>query len=412
MIWSRRLVACTLVLGLPGQFALSSAAARAFRLGVAPVGASLVANVKRGNEGRLATYAAPRWSVVPTPTATTTSQLHGVSCVAAAACVAVGDVGDPTAFQGTATTLAEHWNGSSWSLLRTPNPVGATKSTLNGVSCASRVVCTAVGWSGTDSVAGGLAERWNGHSWSVQTTPNPTPEGRTLADLLSVSCASATSCLAVGYYYIYGVAGWAFAERWDGVSWSVQAIPKPAGARDSVLASVSCTSATACIAVGNYETSSAFVGLAVRWNGAQWSIQATANPTGAIFSGVSCTSVTACTAVGERNSFTSTLAERWNGQRWSSQPTPSPNPTGDNNLVGVSCVSTSACTAVGSTGDHGTDGTLAERWNGLSWSVQDTPNPAPQNVLTGDACPTTTNCSAVGNKPDGVLSLPLAERYS
>jgi hypothetical protein len=43
-----------------------------------------------------------------------------------------------------------------------------------------------------------LAERWNGTSWKTQTTPNPAGAG--YSQLNGVSCTSASACTAVGYY--------------------------------------------------------------------------------------------------------------------------------------------------------------------------------------------------------------------
>ena len=55
--------------------------------------------------------------------------------------------------------LAEQWDGTNWSFESTPNPVGTLPS-LNGVSCSSPGICTAVGsfktFSGTTET---LAER-------------------------------------------------------------------------------------------------------------------------------------------------------------------------------------------------------------------------------------------------------------
>jgi hypothetical protein len=86
----------------------------------------------------------------------------------------------------------------------------------------------------------------------------------------------------------------------------------------SSLNGVSCASASACTAVGDYNNGTTGVTLAERWTGTTWSIQHTPNPTGASFilmTGVSCTSASACTAVGGYNNRTAgvTLAERWTG---------------------------------------------------------------------------------------------------
>jgi hypothetical protein len=46
---------------------------------------------------------------------------------------------------GSQLTLAEAWNGTSWTLLTTPKPSGAVESELVAVSCNSATTCTAFG---------------------------------------------------------------------------------------------------------------------------------------------------------------------------------------------------------------------------------------------------------------------------
>ena len=73
--------------------------------------------------------------------------------------------------------------------------------------------CTAVGSTSTSTTTVTLAERWNGTTWSIQTTPNPT--GGSSAGLGGVSCASATACTAAGGY-TKGTTGVTLAEHWNG----------------------------------------------------------------------------------------------------------------------------------------------------------------------------------------------------
>jgi hypothetical protein len=69
---------------------------------------------------------------------------------------------------------------------------------------------------------------------------------------------------------------------------------------------------------------------------------------------VSCTSATACAAIGRGRR--GTLAEIWNGKRWTIERLPKPNRA---SLFGVSCASATACIAVGSS----SEATLAERFS-------------------------------------------------
>jgi hypothetical protein len=67
-----------------------------------------------------------------------------------------------------------------------------------------------------------------------------------------VACTSANACTAVGAYNTSTNVPLPLAERWNGSSWTVQPTPTPPNATASVLQAVSCTSATACTAVGRH----------------------------------------------------------------------------------------------------------------------------------------------------------------
>jgi len=243
-----------------------------------------------------------------------------VSCPSATACTAAGILVSNSI---TGETLAESRNGTAWAAQPTPNPSGAEDSSLQGVSCPSASGCTAVGDfvpSSTSSPRVTLAERWNGTAWAIEPTPNPA--GSTASELNGVSCTSATSCTAVGYYSASSGLAETLAERWNGTAWTVQATPNPSSAQGnySALYGVSCASATSCTAAGDYDNSATgiTVTLAEHWNGTAWALQATPNPHAAETSrleGVSCTSASACTAAGDYSGFTIgfyvTLAERY-----------------------------------------------------------------------------------------------------
>jgi hypothetical protein len=90
------------------------------------------------------------------------------------------------------------------------------------------------------------AERWDGTNWTIQTTSVTT----SMSDSLwGVSCSSVTACTAVGSTYKNQVT---LAEAWDGSSWTLQTPPTPSGATSIGLSGVSCTSATACTAIGHF----------------------------------------------------------------------------------------------------------------------------------------------------------------
>jgi hypothetical protein len=329
-----------------------------------------------------------------------------VSCTSSTECTAVGDYENGS---GAKAPLAERWSGSEWKVQTAPSPSGAKWAALAGVSCTSSTACTAVGrYLNSSSVEVTLAERWNGSEWSVQSTPNPS--GAKSSWLEDVSCTSSTACTAVGRYLNSSSVEVSLAERWNGSEWSVQSTPNPSGAKWSRPADVSCSSSTACLAVGSYESSgSVRMTLAEAWNGATWSIQTTPNPVGSEWNslkGVWCASATECMAVGGYRASGEyvTLAERLKEGEWSIQSTSTPK---RGILLDVSCGSTSWCEASGT--NEGKE-PLAEHWDGNEWKIESTSIPTGVSVSTLEGVSCATMCLAVGYT-EATNPSALAESY-
>lgn len=350
----------------------------------------------------------------------------GVSCPTATACVAVGSYLPSNG--GSQRALAGVWNASAWSATAVPAPPRVSgDANLAAVSCASPTACMAVGAYDTDAATDvPYAELWNGSRWSLQAVSAPSSG----SPLTSVSCPSPTSCTAVGdtTEVTAGTsASGAFAEHWDGSQWSLQPTPAPAdyatdsGSPSAGLNGVWCTAPTACIAVGSYATStSPEVAYAELWNGSTW----TPSPAGipgapqSKLTGVSCTSVTDCTAVGLTGGLTldttggEPLAEVWNGTAWSAQTTPG-LPIDDTAFVtGVSCAGADGCVSVGSLEDSDENPfALAETAHGGTWTL-DSPSVRSRSGviagagLTAVSCPSARACIAVGTD-----SGALVERF-
>jgi len=353
-------------------------------------------------DGRGRSHAfAQRWNgttwhllAVPEPPGSQSSLLSIDTCSSSSSCVAVGNYTDRT---GTPRTLAERWDGTTWKVQPTPNPRGAQFSILSGVACTSSTACEAVGLTSR----GALAEQWKHRRWSIQSTPSPAPR----SGLFSLSCTSPSACLAVGTTNTSSP-GPILAERWNGTKWVVRSTPNPAGAQGGLLNSVSCSSASACTAVGvSFDSSSNSSTVAERWDGHAWSLQSTRNePEGSQLVGVACPKASLCVAVGsgvDASGASVTVGQRWNGTRWSLQPTINPRGIHGAQLAGVSCRSSSFCVAVGGTSDSPSGnprGTLAQVRNGKSWRIVPTPNAlgASRSALNGVSCTARSNCVAVG----------------
>ena len=119
------------------------------------------------------------------------------------------------------------------------HPPGSVRGSFVADSCTSAKACVAVGSLGNPAGLGGkpLIERWNGHSWKREPGPASVKKG----NLSSISCTSASACTAVG-----AKSAGPLIVRWNGKHWILQKAP---GARSAALAAASCTAAKRCAAV-------------------------------------------------------------------------------------------------------------------------------------------------------------------
>ena len=118
-----------------------------------------------------------------------------------------------------------------------------------------------------------LVEHWNGTSWSVVKSPNPGSGGV----LTSVAAVSASNVWAAGYYTNARSAILTLVEHWNGTNWQVVKSPN-VGTHPSFWA-ITAVLTTDVWAVGSYGTSTEFdVTLTEQWNGTQWSIVKSPSP--------------------------------------------------------------------------------------------------------------------------------------
>jgi hypothetical protein len=84
-------------------------------------------------------------------------------------------------------TLVESWNGTTWSIIPSPNQ-GTATNYLSTVSCSSSISCVAAGfYFNASSVEQTLVEGWNGSSWAIIASPN---RGTGNNELKGASCLS------------------------------------------------------------------------------------------------------------------------------------------------------------------------------------------------------------------------------
>jgi hypothetical protein len=367
--------------------------------------AALCALAIAGLPASQAQAATATWAVVPSPNRTGPSTLTGVSCASAKSCIAVGYyVGGSGAYR----TLAESWNGKTWSLTKIPNE-GSGSNLLTGVSCASAKSCMAVGYYQVSSGAVlTLAESWNGSKWKVTSPSNPSS---TYDQLNGVSCAGAKNCMAVGFADI-GSTTVTVAESWNGTTWNVTDSLNPGGSY-TLFGGVSCVSPASCVAVGSYfDGVSENLTLVESWNGSTWSVSSSPSPGAMNFlAGVSCVSSTRCVAAGEATTaaLTTEVIEYLKGGTWQQADTSAPGTSSDQ-FNGVSCASSSSCVAVGAATSGAVTDTLIETLTGGSWKVTTSPDPSSSdNSLGGVSCVAKGSCAAAGSHGPAASSKTLIE---
>jgi len=130
--------------------------------------------------------------VTPAPSGGSSLDLNGVTCPTTQFCQAAGWYFNSSNDEAPA---ADVWNGSTWVAHAPPLPAGVMTAPLAGVACATADFCAAVGQQSPAISTSTLAEVWNGTSWSLRTTPNPAPGD---SSLTAVSCDAAGTCTGVG----------------------------------------------------------------------------------------------------------------------------------------------------------------------------------------------------------------------
>jgi hypothetical protein len=255
------------------------------------------------------------------------ASLTSVSCTSAQHCTAVGSVG-PLGSLGV--PLVERFDGSSWKVQRVSLPARITGAEdyrgagLGSISCPAVSACMAVGFYETFTTNGRVTttfvEGWNGHNWSFTALPS---HNEVSSGPVSVSCTSATACTVVGTFDNAdpwtpqpGPPPQAFAERWNGTSWSAQTLSSPLGAQETALSAVSCPGAQTCIAVGwsKGSTTGSVHTLVERWDGISWSVEPSPDPRGLpdpLLVSVSCNNARTCTATGDYNGVGSFIERRY-----------------------------------------------------------------------------------------------------
>jgi hypothetical protein len=316
------------------------------------------------------------------------NELLGISALSDHDVWAVGWAQDPSGPPYVKRTLVEHFDGSAWTIVPSPNPPNDVQSQLHSVSAASANDVWAVGASHDGTLPSRtLIQHWDGTRWSI--VPSPSPDNQ-LNELRGVAALSATDAWAVGYRS--GIQTQSPIEtlilHWNGFSWSQVASPNVFGVANQLFG-IAAISANDIWAVG-------YAGgapLSVHWDGSAWSLIPVPGDSGlssehlTAVSGAAADEVWAVgigTGVFSNQRFAT--IRRWDGTRWTDKvcrAASSSNPPDgyegggpDAYFTGVSAAAANDVWAVGVRGS----GPMILHWDGAAWTAVTHPRAFPNSA--------------------------------
>ena len=231
---------------------------------IGPGDAYAVANSSSTAQGYVEQWNGTSWSLdtLPDPNNGMNTYLNAISATSASDVWAVGyELTGTTAANERYETYSLHWNGSAWAIVPMPAVTGTDNLLdyeFNSIDAISPTNVWAVGDSGDNADVGGtpastLIEHYNGTSWSIV----PSPTVGTGPTLTGVAAESASDVWAVGYDTPSGATTpQTLTMNWNGTAWST--VSSPDVGSSSLLAGVSSTAGGPVWSAGYSGTSGAF----------------------------------------------------------------------------------------------------------------------------------------------------------
>jgi len=132
----------------------------------------------------------------------------------------VGNYDHHTTGQPLGRPLIEHWNGTAWTVTAGPQLAAGVNTGLTGVAAVSPADAWAVGsyCAGMQGLKT-LTEHWNGTAWTRVASPNPAQADATW--LSGVAATSASDAWATGFYFNHNTGYHPVIEHWNGKAWTI-----------------------------------------------------------------------------------------------------------------------------------------------------------------------------------------------
>ena len=273
------------------------------------------------------------WTITPSadgPSAPQ-SELSGVSARTSTDAWAVGSFAKAN---NLIRTLVERWDGSTWARVKSPNAGQPAGGQLSAVVALAADDAWVVGSFGQGAPSRTLVEHWDGTAWTVVPSPNKGPFPNALSD---VDAVAPDDIWAVGTWFTKAFDDRTLTLHWDGTSWSRVASPNSgptSAANDLVSVSAVATDDVWAVGLRGLKT------LVLHWDGTAWAAVPSPTPGGiADLASVVALGTDDVWAVGGFVDHTAnavrTLVEHWDGTSWSVVASANKG-TSDNHLWGIS----------------------------------------------------------------------------
>ena len=333
------------------------------------------------------------WQKVISPnvsgTTAVTNQLLSVAALSENDVWAVGWAQDPAGPPYVKRTLIQHFDGNTWNIVPSPNPPNDTQSELHAISGVSSNDVWAVGASHNGSFPSRtLIEHWNGTEWTIVPSPNPDDQ---VNELRGITALSTNDVWAVGYSF--GTQAESNIDtlilHWDGVSWKEVASPNVLGVANELFGITAISSND--IWAGGYAGGAP---LSLHWNGIAWSSVPVSMDRGLGSEWLTAVSGSASNdvwAVGMgRGIFTNrafATLRHWDGAHWTQKvcrAASSSNPPMDYEgggpdayFTGIAAAANNDVWAVGVRGS----GPMILHWDGQAWTTVTHPRAFPNTAI-------------------------------
>ncbi len=297
------------------------------------------------------------------------AQAAAAACAGSTRCVAVGDGRSGSGYAGASVST------STTSVAFSSDAVPSGVTALATVTCPSSTKCYATGSGSGGAVILSGAVGTSGVSWTLDALPSG------VTRITGLSCPAATTC--------YATTSRGGILSLSGTAWSADSLPTTATYAPSSLDAISCASTTSCYAVGTRKSSSLAAELSLA-TGSQTDWVKDAGPaTLTSLTQLVCeasTSGVSCEATGSRVTGSTpyaAIASLSSPTTWQLD-----TPTTAASIDAVTCPSPSVCAAIGTA----TSGAPLLLWKTGASTFTTEPLPSGTAMLGALTCPDVSRC--------------------